>query len=1100
VANRGGFHGVQLAREQSGASGATDEVNVGAAGTNWTGTSVRLVLEVDPATKVAEAFYAVGTGALTRVGQLTLSEAKFFDGSLVAAGPRANGIGGYAGVYASRRFNTTTTPVRFAFDAVRVDQAGTTANRAPVISPLADRTTDEDAAVDFPVQASDPDGDTMTYSAGTTLPAGISINPTTGRISGVPDSDVARGVPYPVEVTVTDSGGAASTETFAWTITDPPPPPALDALQVNFQNAAAGVPAGNVRDFGLPFGERSLADQGATNRAGLRYGWVRVTEEGRTVSRFPLDLSNPGNGRERNLLTDQRLDTLMHMQGDDVQAFEAAKSPPGTFTGTGVEGAWELAIANGVYDVRVAAGDPMGVTTANAPEKHALRVEGRPAWTGQFIPPNEAGLGRTRTALVSGVTVNDGRLTLDAIGGVNTKVLFLELTRASTNGAPVIDAIADQTSRAGATVDLPVTGRDPEGGALTWSQTGLPPGLSIATSTGTISGTIGATAARTEPYTVTVTATDAGSPALSSSRTFAWTVREDVPPTVDTVTPASGATGVALAGDVTATFSEPVTGVSATTFTLSQGTTAIPATVTYDAATRTATLDPGSTLAANTVYTATVKGGTDGVRDLADNALAQSRTWSFTHARGRGEHAERHADERRVRRRHDGPVHVAHGDAAQRGRGGRAVDPGHGRRADGRRRGAVRRRRGDGVHARPGRHAGGRGDLRAHDDGGEGHDAAGRPRRDEHAARRRPERQRRRPADLRAGRHAGEPRRAGPDGRRRDVGRVLERDGMREHGVVRGCAVRGGGGGGRDEPGGAGERGDLPVGLDRVGGGRGARDRARRDGAERRVPRPAALRRHDVDGGRAAGLRREPRPGRDRAGEPRRAGRGRDAGPGARARGAGDPDRRQARHRPVRAGRSAVPERVRGHPADDDPAGRHDAADGVDHRRAGGGLLHDRDDRVADVHEHRAGHVLVPAGRWDGGHELRVAQGVQRAVGRRAHLRGAGDRRGRERLGAGDAHVDGHGGDAAGGHDGADGVDHGWSGGGVVDDGDGRVVLVLELGAGHVLVPAGRRERRTRAAPRRRPTPASRSASTLSRCARRTRRGTCRRRSRGRGR
>ena len=45
-----------------------------------------------------------------------------------------------------------------------------------------------------------------------------------------------------------------------------------------------------------------------------------------------------------------------------------------------------------------------------------------------------------------------------------------------------------------------------------------------------------------------------------------------------------------------------------------------------------ATLTPTSALAANTTYTATVKGGSTGVKDLAGNALAADFTWSFTTA------------------------------------------------------------------------------------------------------------------------------------------------------------------------------------------------------------------------------------------------------------------------------------------------------------------------------------------------------------------------------------------------------------------------------------------------------------------------------------
>ena len=60
----------------------------------------------------------------------------------------------------------------------------------------------------------------------------------------------------------------------------------------------------------------------------------------------------------------------------------------------------------------------------------------------------------------------------------------------------------------------------------------------------------------------------------------------------------------------------------------------VPATVSYNASTRTATLTPSASLAALTTYTATIKGGaTDPrVKDLAGNALGANVAWSFTTA------------------------------------------------------------------------------------------------------------------------------------------------------------------------------------------------------------------------------------------------------------------------------------------------------------------------------------------------------------------------------------------------------------------------------------------------------------------------------------
>jgi hypothetical protein len=125
-------------------------------------------------------------------------------------------------------------------------------------------------------------------------------------------------------------------------------------------------------------------------------------------------------------------------------------------------------------------------------------------------------------------------------------------------------------------------------------------------------------------YTATLTSaiTDTtGNPITTKS----WTFLTGPRPTV-TVSPSSGATGVARGAGVTASFSEAVTGYS-TNFTLRTASgTAVPATVGYQAATNVATLVPSAPLLANTQYTVSLTGG---IKDLAGNAI-NPLTWSFT--------------------------------------------------------------------------------------------------------------------------------------------------------------------------------------------------------------------------------------------------------------------------------------------------------------------------------------------------------------------------------------------------------------------------------------------------------------------------------------
>ena len=105
------------------------------------------------------------------------------------------------------------------------------------------------------------------------------------------------------------------------------------------------------------------------------------------------------------------------------------------------------------------------------------------------------------------------------------------------------------------------------------------------------------------------------------------------PPTVSSVTPINGATGIAVNSTASAVFNEAMNAATINNSTIelrNSSNTLIAATVSYNAGTRTATLTPSAPLANSTVYTITIKGGASGVKDVAGNALVNNFTWSFT--------------------------------------------------------------------------------------------------------------------------------------------------------------------------------------------------------------------------------------------------------------------------------------------------------------------------------------------------------------------------------------------------------------------------------------------------------------------------------------
>ena len=190
-------------------------------------------------------------------------------------------------------------------------------------------------------------------------------------------------------------------------VTQSAPP---DDFAINFQDPNTTTPAGYFRDFGEPFGLRTGASQGS----GQSYGWVVPG------SNTALDISQggswPGNGRRRFVTADMRYDTLMQMQYTGGN-------------GTAAEAAWEYELPNDDYLVKVVAGDAQYTDTAyHNNTVHVVNVEGVNV-IAPFTPTDTV-----RSQVASQVvTVSDGRLTIDAVGGTNTRILFIEVQRMTTS-------------------------------------------------------------------------------------------------------------------------------------------------------------------------------------------------------------------------------------------------------------------------------------------------------------------------------------------------------------------------------------------------------------------------------------------------------------------------------------------------------------------------------------------------------------------------------------------------------------------------------------------------------------------------------------------
>jgi hypothetical protein len=135
----------------------------------------------------------------------------------------------------------------------------------------------------------------------------------------------------------------------------------------------------------------------------------------------------------------------------------------------------------------------------------------------------------SNTGLISGTIGGSATLgvpyavtltTVDSVTNLYTSQTF-NWTINATNVAPALTSPGNQSNSAGDDVSLQLSATDADGDNLTYTATGLPPGLSLDPITGTITGTLPNSAASSTPYNVTVTASDG---MASSSQSFTWTV------------------------------------------------------------------------------------------------------------------------------------------------------------------------------------------------------------------------------------------------------------------------------------------------------------------------------------------------------------------------------------------------------------------------------------------------------------------------------------------------------------------------------------------------------------------------------------------------
>ena len=507
----GSTYKFQLLREMdgvsTGASGtAPDEIDSG--NSSLSGKAVTLILIADATNGKVTGSYSIDGGAEQALGSLTVPAA-FFSGSFA----------GIMATHRNRAANANPVALQYGFDRfaiAAITPPDTTAPAAP--TGLTATAGDGQIVLDWTDNAEADLAGYKVYRSDTPTVAVTGTPLSTPTTSAFTDGGRTNGATYYYAVVAVDQMGNVSAASATKSATpDTGNPPAFTLpVQINFQDEATTPPSGYTKDFG----------QAYANVRG--FGWV---EPGTSA---PRSLVTNGRNRAESGL-DPRLNTLMHMQGNTVANFNGVAQP----------GSWEIALPNGTYRVEVSVGD---ANPGNDATTHRINVEGINAIDNFVVTAATVGAARFKSGTIT-VTVSDGRLTIDADGGTNTKINYVIISAA----APT----------------------------------------------------------------------------------------DTTPPTVAAVLPADGASGVAAAANVAATFSEamdPATLTTATVTLAGPGGAAVAAAAAYDAASKTVTLDPSADLVAGAAYTATVKGGAGGAAGRGGQPARRRQDLVLHRRRARGRH------------------------------------------------------------------------------------------------------------------------------------------------------------------------------------------------------------------------------------------------------------------------------------------------------------------------------------------------------------------------------------------------------------------------------------------------------------------------------
>lgn len=392
-------------------------------------------------------------------------------------------------------------------------------NTAPQVSGTPASTVVAGTTYLFQAQASDADGDALSFSA-TGLPAWATLNSQTGQISGTP-AEANVGTTADIVISVSDGEATASLPTFRITITSALPPPVTPPPPTNRAPVISGTPASSVTASqaysftptasdpdgqALSFSVANLPAWASFSTATGRISGTPTTAQVRTYSNIVITVS------------DGSLSASLPAFAITVNA-PANRAPS-------ISGSAPTSVTAGTaYAFTPTASDPDGQTLT-------FSIANKPSWaafsstTGRISgTPSSTNVG-AYTGIV--ISVSDGSLSASLTS-------FTITVNAVPNSAPTISGTPATSVVAGSAYSFTPSASDANGDTLAFSIANKPSWATFSTATGALTGTPttaqagayanivisvsdGTTSTPLAAFTITVNQPASGSAALS------WTV------------------------------------------------------------------------------------------------------------------------------------------------------------------------------------------------------------------------------------------------------------------------------------------------------------------------------------------------------------------------------------------------------------------------------------------------------------------------------------------------------------------------------------------------------------------------------------------------